>query len=73
LIAAKIADTFARVEKGFWIADLTSRRCSYGGAEVDGNYKSQNPNNKQITMTKIQNSKRSHHLQKREPQICLGH
>jgi len=33
-------------------------------AGVDGNYKSQNPNNKQITMTEIQNSKRSHHLKK---------
>jgi hypothetical protein len=26
-------------------------------AEVDENYKSQNPNNKQMTMTEIQNSK----------------
>jgi hypothetical protein len=39
----------------------------------NGNYKSQNPNNKQITMTEIQNSKRSHHLKKREFQICFGH
>jgi hypothetical protein len=41
--------------------------------EVDGNYKSQNPNNKQITMTEIQNPKPSHHLKKREFQICFGH
>ena len=33
-------------------------------AEVDRNYKSQNPNNKQITMTEIQNPKPSHHLKK---------
>jgi hypothetical protein len=45
-----------------------------------------NPNNKwfdklttlslvegQITITEIQNSKRSHHLRKREFQICFGH
>jgi hypothetical protein len=38
-----------------------------------GNYKSQNANNKQITMTEIQNSKHSYHLRKREAQICLGH
>ena len=30
----------------------------------NGNYKSQNPNNKQITMTEIQNPKPSHHLKK---------
>ena len=29
-----------------------------------GNYKSQNPNNKQITMTEIQNSKPSFYLKK---------
>jgi hypothetical protein len=29
-----------------------------------GNYKSQNPNNKQITMTEIQNSKPPYHLKK---------
>jgi hypothetical protein len=59
----------------------TGRR---GDAEVDENYKSQNPNNKwfdklttlsqvegQIPMTKIQNSKPSHHLKR--IQICLGH
>jgi hypothetical protein len=44
-----------------------------GEAAVDENYKSQNPNNKQIPMTEIQNSKRPHHLSKREFQICLGH
>jgi hypothetical protein len=38
-----------------------------------GNNKSQNPNNKQITMTEIQNSKISYHLKKKEAQICLGH
>jgi hypothetical protein len=51
----------------------------------NGNYKSQNPNNKwfdklttlsqvegQITMTEIQNSKRSHHLKKREFQYMFG-
>jgi hypothetical protein len=43
----------------------------HGDAEVDENYKSQNPNNKQLTMTKIQNSKPSHHLKR--IQICLGH
>jgi len=32
--------------------------------EVEGNYKSQNPNNKQITITEIQNPKPSHHLKK---------
>jgi hypothetical protein len=38
-----------------------------------GNYKSQNPNNKQITMTEIQNSKPPYHFKKRETPICLGH
>jgi hypothetical protein len=32
-----------------------------------GNYKSQNPNNKQITMTEIQNSKPVYHLKKEKP------
>jgi hypothetical protein len=41
-------------------------------AGVNVNYKSQNPNNKQITMTEIQNSKRSHHLKKREFQYMFG-
>ena len=30
-------------------------------------------NNKQITMTEIQNHKPADHLKKRESQICLGH
>jgi len=34
-----------------------------------GNYKSQNPNNKQITMTEIQNSKLSYHLKKEKPNM----
>ena len=55
------------------IADLTRPRFKYGDEEVDENYKSQNPNNKQITMTEIQNPKPSHHLKKREFQIFLGH
>jgi hypothetical protein len=38
--------------------------------EVDGNYKSQNPNNKQIPMTEIQNPNM---ILKKESQICLGH
>jgi hypothetical protein len=57
-------------------------------AKVNANYKSQNPNNKQITMTEIvraslglptlragpkfQNFKRSHHLKKREFQYIFG-
>jgi hypothetical protein len=36
----------------------------YGEEGVNGNYKSQNPNNKQIPMTEIQNPKPSHHLKK---------
>jgi hypothetical protein len=34
-----------------------------------GNYKSQNSNNKQITMTKIQNSKPQYHFEKRIPNM----
>ncbi len=45
----------------------------FWSTRVTKNSKSQNPNNKQITMTEIQNSKRLHHLKKREFQICLGH
>jgi len=37
-------------------------------AEVDGNYKSQNPNNKKIPMTEIRNPKPSHHLKKKNSQ-----
>jgi hypothetical protein len=36
-------------------------------AEVNVNYKLQNSNNKQITMTKIQNSKRLYHFKKEFP------
>ncbi len=36
-------------------------------AKVNVTYKSQNPNNKQITMTQIQNFKRSHHIKVRFP------
>jgi len=44
--------------------NLTRPRSSCGEAGVDGNYKSQNPNNKQIPMTEIRNSKPEHHLKK---------
>jgi hypothetical protein len=37
--------------------------------EVDGNYKSQNSNNKQIPMTEIRNSKPQHDLNKRIPNM----
>jgi hypothetical protein len=51
-----------RGERGGDISDFgfNSPRSYYGEAEVDGNYKSQNPNNKQITMTAIQNTKSLH-------------
>ena len=51
----------------------TRHQARQDDAKIDGNYKSQNPNNKQITMTEIQNPKPSHDLMKREFQICLGH
>jgi hypothetical protein len=53
----------------FRIANSTRPRSLYREAEVDGNYKSQNPNNKQIPMTEIQNSKQQHHLKKRIPNM----
>jgi len=41
-----------------------------GEAEVEENYKSQNPNNKQIPMTEIRNS---NIILEKKSQICLGH
>jgi FtsZ-interacting cell division protein ZipA len=41
-------------------------------AEVDENYKSQNPNNKQITITEIQNPKPSQHLQEKRTPNMFG-
>jgi hypothetical protein len=64
LIAAK---RIAHSEKAW------EREKRHGEAGDDGSCKSQNSNNKQIPMTEIQNSKPSHHLEKREFQICLGH
>jgi hypothetical protein len=61
----------SRGDFGLRIADLTRSRYRYRDVEVDKNYKSQNPNHKQITITEIQNPKPSHHLKK--IQICLGH
>jgi hypothetical protein len=45
------------VDFGFGNADLTRPRSRNREAEVDGNSKLQITNNKQITMTEIQNSK----------------
>ena len=42
-------------------------------SEVTKNSKSQISNNKQITMTEIQNPKPLHHLRIREFQTCFGH
>ena len=44
------------------IGDLTRARFQYGDEDADGNYKSQNSNNKQIPMTKIRNSKPQDHF-----------
>ena len=44
------------------IANLARPHSSYAEVGISENNKSQNPNNKQLTMTEIQNPKRSRHL-----------
>ena len=52
---------------GLRIGDFKKGR---GEAEVEQNYKSQNPNNKQIPMTEIRNS---NIILEKKSQICFGH
>jgi hypothetical protein len=61
-----------RIWEGIGHRERQLADCSGQQTNVNVNYKSQNPNNKQITMTEIQNSKRSHHLKKREFQYMFG-